>query len=104
MGCHHEIRDALGRRRRRAGSEWGAYRALVNASCPGLLNPTSFTLTQGALRDFIVTVTCDPSPLITEGALPPYRVYDIVSFAQWGNFGASNYASRRVATRVSDAP
>jgi MSHA biogenesis protein MshP len=84
----------------RAGSEWGAYRALVNDNC--VANPP-FNLTQAALSGFRVTVTCTRTAH-TEGALPQYFVYDIVSTAQWSNFGASNYAYRRVTRRVSTAP
>ena len=75
----------------RAGAEWAAYRALVNNSCAA---GTTFNLTQAALRGFRVTVTCAAQ------SLPPNTVYTIDSFAQWGNFGASNYASRRVSRRV----
>jgi len=88
----------------RAGAEWAAYRALRQTSCPGPTNPTAFPLTQGALSGFRVTVTCRQSPLQTEGVLVPYRVFDIVSIAQWSNFGAANYAYRQVTTRVSSAP
>jgi MSHA biogenesis protein MshP len=84
----------------RAGSEWGAYRALVNNNC--VANPP-FNLAQGALRGFRVTVTCARTTHV-EGALPPYFVYDIVSTAQWSNFGAASYAYRRVSKRVSNAP
>ena len=84
----------------RAGSEWGAYRALVNNSC---VASTVVNLTQAALRGFRVTVTCAVTTH-TEAPLPAYRVYDISSFAQWSNFGAADYASRRVTTRVSNAP
>jgi MSHA biogenesis protein MshP len=75
----------------RAGSEWGAYRAVVNSSCAA---STALVLNQAALRGFRVTVTC------TARSVPPTVVYDIDSFAQWGNFGASDYASRRVIRRV----
>ena len=75
----------------RAGAEWGAYRALVNNSCAA---STAVNLTQAALRGFRVTVTC------TARSAAPSLVYDIDSFAQWGNFGASDYASRRVIRRV----
>jgi MSHA biogenesis protein MshP len=79
----------------RAGAEWAAYRALlVVPICPGIAAPTAFNLTQGALRGFRVTVTCTPR------GLAPNIVYDIDSFAQWSNFGAANYASRRVSRRV----
>jgi len=85
-----------------AGSEWGAYQALrvLNACVPNSNN--TFNLTQAALVGFRVNVACT-SVQHTEGAVT-YRVYDIVSTAQWSNFGASNYAYRQVRTRVSTAP
>lgn len=84
----------------RAGMQWAAYRARVANVCPA----GAFNLTEGALRGFRVTVTCvaNTGPH-TEGALT-YRVFDVRSFAQWGNFGASNYASRSVDARFNTAP
>jgi MSHA biogenesis protein MshP len=77
----------------RAGAEWGAHRALlVVPVCP--VNPVVFNLNQGALRGFRVTVTC-----AARGAAPN-TVFDITSFAQQGNFGSANYASRTVTRRV----
>lgn len=84
----------------RAGTEWGAYRALVQGSC--VTGPTVVNLNQAALRGFRVEVRC-AAQLHNEGALN-YTVYDIDSFAQWSSFGASNYASRRAFTRVTNAP
>jgi MSHA biogenesis protein MshP len=83
----------------RAGVEWGAYRALVQASCPGtgtpiVGTPIGFNLNQAALRGFRVTVTCER---LSAGAS---EVFEIVSFAQWSRFGAANYAYRRVVRRV----
>jgi MSHA biogenesis protein MshP len=78
----------------RAGAEWAAYRALRQTICPGALNPSVFNLNGGALSGFRVTVTCEPR------GPAPNTVYDIDSFAQWSNFGASNYASRRLTRRV----
>lgn len=91
----------------RAGSEWGAYRALrqnapnCNAVSP-VTTATTVNLTQGALRGFrvLVTMTCTRH---AEGATN-YSVWDVDSFAQLGNFGAYDYASRRLLTRVSNAP
>jgi MSHA biogenesis protein MshP len=77
----------------RAGVEWGAYRALVQTTCPGISNPDAFNLNQGALSGFRVTVTCRE---LSSGS----NTFEIASFAQWSNFGASNYASRRVVRRV----
>lgn len=84
----------------RSGSEWGAYRALVQGVCPGPGVAITVPLTQAALRSFSVTVTCVATP--HEGNL--YNVYDITSFAQYGNFGAVNYASRRIVSRFNNAP
>ena len=81
----------------RAGAEWGVYRARVQGLCP---NPSAVVLPQGALRDFRVTVTCRRTGPHNEGALPPYFVYDIDSYAQWSIFGAANYSFRRVNARV----
>jgi MSHA biogenesis protein MshP len=78
----------------RAGVEWGAFRALVQTSCPGPANPSVFNLNQAALRGYRVTVTCTTLSTGTN------RVFEIVAFAQWSNFGAANYASRRVVRRV----
>jgi len=83
----------------RAGTEWGAYRALVQNSCAA---STTFNLTQAALRGFRVTVRCMRTNH-TEGATT-YAVWDIESFSQWSNFGAADYASRTVSVRVSNAP
>jgi len=77
----------------RAGAEWGAHRALLAVPvCP--VNPVAFNLNQGALRSFRVTVTC------TRLGVAPDFVYGITSFAQRGNFGAADYASRTVTRRV----
>lgn len=84
----------------RAGSEWAAYQALVQNQCaPG---STTLNLDQGALRGFRVTVTCRRSNH-NEGATN-YSVFDVSSFAQSGNFGDVDYASRTVVSRFSNAP
>jgi hypothetical protein len=59
-------------------------------------------LNQAALRGFRVTVTCTVQAH-AEGALN-YSVFDLDAFAQWSNFGAADYASRRLTRRVSNAP
>jgi Tfp pilus assembly protein PilX len=84
----------------RAGMQWAAHRARVAQVCPA----GAFNLTEGALRGFRVTVTCVAStgPHV-EGPLI-YNVFDVRSFAQWGNFGASNYASRTIVARFNTAP
>jgi MSHA biogenesis protein MshP len=74
-----------------AGSEWGAYRVLKQGVCAA---STTVILTQAALGGFRATVTC------TQQSAGPSIVYEINSFAQWSNFGATDYASRRVITHV----
>jgi MSHA biogenesis protein MshP len=83
-----------------AGAEWGAYRARVAGSCvapPGV----TFNIAQGALRGFRVTVTCTSTL-----HAPPANWYvrDITAFAQYGNFGAADYAAHSAQARVSNAP
>lgn len=83
-----------------AGAEWGAYRARVAGSCvapPGV----TFNIAQGALSGFRVTVTCTSTL-----HAPPANWYvrDITAFAQYGNFGAADYASHSAQARVSNAP
>jgi MSHA biogenesis protein MshP len=83
----------------RAGTEWGAYRALVQNACAAT---ATLNLAQSALRGYRVTVTCTRTNH-TEGATT-YAVFDINSFAQLGNFGAGNYVSRRIVSRYTNAP
>jgi MSHA biogenesis protein MshP len=86
----------------RAGTEWAAYRALVQNQCvQGTV--TNFNLTQGALRGFRVRVTVLARTGHTVAGLP-YFVCDVESFAQWSNFGAADYASRTVTARFSNFP
>jgi MSHA biogenesis protein MshP len=74
-----------------AGSEWGAYRVLKQGVC---VAGTTVNLTQAGLGGFRVLVSC------TQQSAGPSIVYEINSFAQWSNFGAADYASRRVITHV----
>jgi hypothetical protein len=83
-----------------AGAEWGAYRARVANSCVGGAG-TTFTINQGALRGFRVTVTCTST---LHEAPANWYVRDITAFAQYGNFGAAEYASHTSQARVSNAP
>ena len=83
----------------RAGMEWAAYRARVAGVCPA----GAFPLAQGALRGFRVTVTCLSNTGPHE-APANYRVFEVRSFAQWGNFGAADYASRTIDASFLTAP
>jgi type II secretory pathway pseudopilin PulG len=83
----------------RAGMEWAAYRMRVAGVCP----QGTFPLAQGALRGFQVTITrlSDTGP---HEAPLNYRICSVRSFAQWGRFGAANYASRSVEQTFISAP
>jgi MSHA biogenesis protein MshP len=83
----------------RAGMEWAAYRMRVAGVCP----QGTFPLTQGALRGFQVTITrlSDTGP---HEAPLNYRICSVRSFAQWGRFGAGNYASRAIEQTFVSAP
>jgi MSHA biogenesis protein MshP len=86
----------------RAGTEWAAYRALVQNVCvQGAV--TAFNLTQGSLNGFRVRVTVTARTNHAEAGVP-YFVCDVDSFAQWSNFGAADYASRTVSARFTNAP
>jgi MSHA biogenesis protein MshP len=75
----------------RAGAEWGAFRAFSQNLCAA---NQALPLAQGALRGFQVIVDCVRTR--PEGT---YWVVDITSTARWGNFGAADYAYRRVVAR-----
>ena len=86
----------------RAGTEWAAYRALVQNQCAqGTV--TNFNLVQGSLNGFRVRVTVlartDHTVLGVQ-----YFVCDVESFSQWSNFGAADYASRMITARFSNFP
>jgi MSHA biogenesis protein MshP len=83
----------------RSGSEWAAYRALVNNACAA---STVLNLTQGALNGYRVTVSCNATSHI-EGTIN-YRIFDVTSFAQYGRFGGAGYVSSTVSSRFTNAP
>ena len=82
----------------RAGMEWAAYQALVNASCATVTIP----LNEGGLAGFSVDTVCT-STSHAEGA-GTTTVYAIEAFAQGGTYGTPDYASRRIRATVTDAP
>lgn len=83
----------------RSGVEWAALHALRSHACPA---DTSFTLSEGGLRGFAVSVECASSQH-TDGAAPE-NVFLIHSSAERGSFGAAGYVRRRVSATFSDAP
>ena len=78
----------------RTGLEWGAYRARAVGAC--LSAPQNVPLTEGALRGYQVTVSCQVYPH-TEAV--GYNSYDVTATAQYGVFGSADFASRTVSAR-----
>lgn len=76
----------------RAGVEWGIYQVVRVPSSPGNFTeacdaasygtPSAVTALSGLpnLAAFRIEVTCG-SQVFTEGALPPYRIYEVVATA-----------------------
>lgn len=88
----------------RSAIEWNLHRALtLPGSCPGGAPTTSaFTLAEGGLAGFSVTVTCQSEAHVEAGASSTF--YRLTALAEWGSFGDRDYVSRRLETRFSDGP
>jgi MSHA biogenesis protein MshP len=83
----------------RSGIEWGAYRAVVDSSC---VASTTIPLSTAGLGGFTVIVQCASTPHRERS--DDYNVYVITSTATSGNFGDSDYVSRRIQVTVTSAP
>ncbi|MCR4301276.1 MAG: hypothetical protein NUV51_06670 [Sulfuricaulis sp.] len=84
----------------RTGLEWGAYRAVVDASC---VASTSISLASiPGLDGFSVTVQCASSQHREGGNT--YNIYVVTSIAQSGTFGQADFTSRRMQISVTNAP
>jgi MSHA biogenesis protein MshP len=78
-----------------AGVEYAAQRALGSSVC----GSTTFAMTEGALRDFQVSVTCS---LTTHSVgSSTVQVFAIDSFAATGTYGQAGYATRRVRAQFT---
>lgn len=73
----------------RAGIEWGAARAIDGDCSAGEL-----ALTEGALADFTVSVSCSASNFDEAGV--GVVVYDVEAIATQGEYGMPDFVSRRV--------
>jgi hypothetical protein len=81
-----------------AGTEWAATRALAN-SCAA---SSTLNLTQGALNGYTVTITCTATAHNQSGV--SYNIYDVSARAQYGRFGAAEYASKTLDAHFTNAP
>jgi len=83
----------------RAGIEWAAYQA---RSGSGVCTPTtSLALTESALNNFTVVVTCT-STAFTNGATPAHA-YAVVATATTGSYGQPGYVRRVMSATFIDA-
>lgn len=87
----------------RSGVEWAIHGAVnVPGSCPvGVTTTNTFTLTEGGLAGFRVTVTCTAAVHAEAGVSA--TAFDITSTAEFGTFGDRDYTSRRLEARVTNA-
>lgn len=79
----------------RAGIEWGAARAIAGDCSAGEL-----TLTEGALADFTVSVSCAAAKFDEAGV--GVVVYDVEATASQGEYGMPDFVSRRVRASFTD--
>ncbi len=88
----------------RSGIEWAIHAAInVPGSCPvGSTTANSFSLSEGGLAGFGVSVTCTSAVHTEAGASE--TVFTIASTAAFGSFGDRDYVSRRLEARITNAP
>ncbi|HXS21045.1 MAG TPA: hypothetical protein VN735_07415 [Steroidobacteraceae bacterium] len=104
-----ELLEARAQAAAQAGIEYGANLTLrpFPAICA---SPTryTFTLAQGALKGFVVTLACTPTTHQMYSGAPPaaqsYVVYALASTASYGSYGQPDYVTRTVTRNVTLAP
>jgi MSHA biogenesis protein MshP len=109
QGSTQELFEARGQAAAEAGIEYGANLTLqAPAICASTPSSNTFTLTQGALKGFVVTVTCTPtqhqiySP--STSTWQSYTVFALAATATYGTYGESGYVARSVTRNVTLAP
>ena len=78
----------------RSGMAWAVHRALESATCAD----ADFSLGEGALAGFSVSVRCAASVHDLSGAATPYYVIDVS--AQSGTFGGADFVARSLQAKV----
>lgn len=107
-----ELLEARAQAAADAGIEWGTNQTLqaspATFCASGIPGSNSFTLTQGALKGFVVTVACTPTQHQIYSGTPPtaqnYEVYTLTSTATFGSYGGPDYVARTVTRNVTKAP
>lgn len=107
-----ELLEARAQAAADAGIEWGANLTLHASPvvfCAGAAPASkTFTLAQGALKGFAVTVACTSTQHQIYTGAPPtakyYEVYALTSTATYGSYGGPDYVARTVTRNVTTAP
>lgn len=106
-----ELLEARAQAAADAGIEWGANLTLHASPvifCAGVPASRTFTLTQGALKGFVLTVACNPTQHQIYSGTPPapqnYEVYTLTSTATSGTYGGPDYVARSVTRNETKAP
>lgn len=99
-----ELLQARAQAAAEAGIEYGANVALQRP-VPSCLANSTLNLTQGALKGFVVKVTCTSTThQIYTGVNPnSYTVYALAATASEGTYGAQDYVARTVTRNVTNA-
>jgi MSHA biogenesis protein MshP len=105
-----EFLEARAQAAAQAGIEYGSNQTLHRSPAPCASGNTSntFTLAGGALKGFIVTVTCAATAhqIYSGTPLTPhaYEVYALSATASRGTYGEPDYVARTVTRNVTNAP
>lgn len=81
----------------RSGISWASHRALNSGWCA----TSSLSLTEAGTAGFDVDVSCTQSTHVEGGAT--IEVYTINVLAEFGSYGETDYVSRRLEAKVTDA-
>ncbi len=82
-----------------AGVEWAVYEA---ENTPSVCPADTFSLAEGGLNGFDVTVTCTMADHVEN--VTTTNVFRVTSQAEYGTFGDADYVSRRVEAGLMIAP
>jgi len=104
-GSTSELLEARAQAAAEAGLEYGANLTLQTPPliCAAATSKT-FTLTQGALAGFVVTLTCTPTAHQIGAPAASYTVYTLASTATYSSYGQPDYVARSAARNVTLAP
>lgn len=110
QAANTELLEARAQASADAGIEWGANLTLhAGTFCTGIAPASkTFTLTQGALSGFVVTVACTPTQhqiySASSRSWKAYTVYALTATGSSGTYGGPDYAARTVTRNVTNAP